>query len=142
MNIDAMLCDAATVREGLLNVLGAGISRLWREQFPAVMGTQLALLIHSTAAEMGKSHKLLITMTHESKQKVAEFGVDFQVGPNPGSRPDEVITVPLVATLQQQVLPQEGTYTIEITVDGTLAKTLQFAASPAPKQAPAGSAKG
>lgn len=142
MNIDAVLCDAATVREGLLNVLGAGITRLWREQFPAVMGTQLALLIHSTSQEMGSQHKLLITITHESQQRVAEFGVDFAVGPTPGALPDEVITVPMVASLHQQVLPNEGAYNIEINVDGNVLRVLRFYATPSPKQAPVGSAKG
>jgi hypothetical protein len=142
MNVDAILCDAATVREGLLNVLGAGITRLWRDQFPAVMGTQLALLIHSSAREMNSQHKLMITITHESQQRVAEFGVDFAIGPTPGALPDEVITVPMVATLQQQVLPSEGAYTIEISVDGETVRSTTFYATPSPKQAQVGSAKG
>ena len=143
MTIDAMLCDAATVREGLLNVLGAGITRLHREQFPAAMGTQLALLLHSTAKEMGKNHKLVITVTHENKEKIAEFAVDFSVAANTGSKPEETITVPLVATFAQQVLPSPGTYNIELNIDGTVARVVQFQAGLAPKPAAMpGSARG
>ncbi|MBS2034177.1 hypothetical protein JST97_04270 [bacterium] len=143
MTVDAMLCDAATVREGLLNVLGAGITRLHREQFPAAMGTQMALLLHSTAKDMGKNHKLVITVTHESKEKIAEFSVEFSVGANQGAKADEVITVPLVATFAQQVLPQPGTYNIELNVDGKVARVLQFQAGLAPKPAAMpGSARG
>lgn len=143
MTVDAMLCDAATVREGLLNVLGAGITRLHREQFPAAMGTQMALLLHSTAKDMGKNHKLVITVTHESKEKVAEFSVEFSVGANQGAKPDEVITVPLVATFAQQVLPQPGTYNIELNIDGKVARVVQFQAGLAPKPAAMpGSARG
>lgn len=143
MTVDAMLCDAATVREGLLNVLGAGITRLHREQFPAAMGTQLALLLHSTAKEMGKPHKLVITVTHENKEKIAEFSVDFSVAANPGHHANETITVPLVATFQQQVLPQAGMYDIALTIDGKLARNVQFTAALQAKQAaPAGSARG
>lgn len=143
MTVDAMLCDAATVREGLLNVLGAGITRLHREQFPAAMGTQLALLLHSTAKEMGKSHKLTITVTHENKEKIAEFAVDFSVAANAGHNAHEIITVPLVATFQQQVLPQAGTYDIALTIDGKHARTVQFQAGLTPKATPImGSAKG
>jgi len=142
MNIDAMLCDAATVREGLLNVLGAGITRLHREQFPAAMGTQLALLLHSSAKEMGKPHKLLITITHETKEKIAEFGVDFSVAANPGHNANEDITVPLVANFQNQVLPHAGTYNIELNVDGKVARNVQFHAAMTPKPTAAGSAKG
>ncbi|MBT9585777.1 hypothetical protein IV102_20720 [bacterium] len=144
MTVDAMLCDAATVREGLLNVLGAGITRLHREQFPAAMGTQLALLLHSTAKEMGKSHKLVITVTHENKEKIAEFAVDFSVAANPGHQANEVITVPLVATFQQQVLPLAGAYDIELKIDGKVARTVQFHAGLTPKPQPPimGSARG
>lgn len=143
ITIDAMLCDAATVREGLLNVLGAGITRLHREQYPAPMGTQLALLLHSTAKEMSENHKLVIKVTHENKEKVAEFSVDFSVAPNQGASIDEIITVPLVATFAQQVLPQAGTYSIELLLDGKVARVVQFQAGLVPKPASMpGSARG
>ena len=98
MNIDAMLCDAATVREGLLNVLGAGITRLHREQFPAAMGTQLALLLHSNAKEMGKPHKLLITITHETKEKIAELEASK---PKKEDAPEDVIEVKPMAETEK-----------------------------------------
>lgn len=129
MNVDAMLCDAATVREGLLNVLGGGITRVWRDQFPAPMGTFLALLLHASAKEMGKKHKLTIRMTDPKKEKVAEVSLEFQVAPNNNNMPDEIVTVPLVASFQQQPLPSAGAYKIELDIDGKLVKTLHFAAA-------------
>lgn len=144
MNVDAMLCDAATVREGLLNVLGAGITRVWRDTFPAPMGTQLALLLHASAEEMGKQHKLTITMNDSSKTKIAEVALDFSVSPNANNRPGEMVTVPLVASFQQQPLPKQDSYTIDLNIDGKVVKTLNFFAGSAPKvpTVPTGSAKG
>lgn len=142
MTIDAILCDAATVREGLLNVLGGGITRIWRDTYPSPMGTQLALLLHSTNAEMGKPHKLGLTMNHENGDKIADVSLDFSVAPNPGNRPSEVVTVPLVASFQQQNLPREGGYVITMTIDGETVRTLNFVAAKQPKKAAAGSAKG
>ena len=41
----AILADAANVREGMLNVLSAGVSEMWRKDFPAPFGAVLPLLI-------------------------------------------------------------------------------------------------
>lgn len=146
MTIEAMLCDAATVREGLLNVLGAGITQLYREQYPAPMGVQLALLLHSLPQEMGKNHRMTLALTHQGKDKVAELAVDFNVGANPGTATDAGVTVPIIASFQQQNLPKEGAYSIELSIDGELLKTLHFHAAKAPAQAgqpaPAGRAPG
>ena len=49
MRIDtALLCDAATERDGLLNVLGGGITVATRPEFPAPLGMTLALVRLST----------------------------------------------------------------------------------------------
>jgi hypothetical protein len=69
--------------------------------------------------------------------------VDFSVAANAGHNAHEIITVPLVATFQQQVLPQAGTYDIALTIDGKHARTVQFQAGLTPKATPImGSAKG
>lgn len=41
----AILCDAATVREGLLHLLGGGVSALGRPSFPAPLLVDLALVL-------------------------------------------------------------------------------------------------
>lgn len=43
----AILCDFAQVREGLLFVSGGGITRIWRETFPAAAGVSLALVFEA-----------------------------------------------------------------------------------------------
>jgi hypothetical protein len=49
--IAGVLCDYAEVREGLLTIVSAGITRLWRAELPAPMGVFLALQVEVEANE-------------------------------------------------------------------------------------------
>lgn len=40
----ATICDFAQVREGLLSVLSAGVTRVWQTQYPAPLGVMVALI--------------------------------------------------------------------------------------------------
>ena len=46
--VTALLCDYASVREGLLNILGGGVNRLWRAELPAPLDgvDNLRLTLH------------------------------------------------------------------------------------------------
>ena len=43
MHLDALLCDAATVRDSLLHILGGGIVKMAPLQYPAPIPAILAL---------------------------------------------------------------------------------------------------
>ena len=119
MTIEAMLCDYATVREGLLHVLGGGINRLWRENFPAQMGVTLALLFELHPTEANMKHSLSIVLLDEDGHRLAEVNADFQVGRQMGAgRRGENIVLPLAVSLQQMEIPNPGAYSVEILIDG------------------------
>lgn len=124
----ALLCDAATVREGLLHVLGGGITRLNRPQFPAPMNTTLALglAVHRTEAE--REHQVEIIVQSEDGNRIAEVGAGFQVGATPESdlRPGERLNVPLVVPLIPVGLPVVGGYSIEVLIDGVHKAAVPF----------------
>jgi hypothetical protein len=90
----ALLCDAATVREGLLHVLGGGVTRAGRAQYPSPLGLTLALriLVHPTEAE--RPHNLDIRLQGEDGQPVAAVGVEFGVSDPGAVEPGEQISVP------------------------------------------------
>ena len=133
MVIDAILCDFATVREGLLHLLGGGINRLWREQFPAQMGSTLALLLEIHPTETERQHTISIFLIDEDGRRLAEVSADFQVGRNAAqSRPGENILMPLIVSLQQMEIPAPGAYSVEIMMDGQHKRSLTvYASSPA-----------
>ncbi len=61
MRIDcALLCDAATVREGLLHVLGGGIAHAVRPSFPAPAAMSLAVHVWVTQDEATGDHVLAV----------------------------------------------------------------------------------
>jgi hypothetical protein len=136
MNIGAaFLCDSASVREGLLHVLGGGITRLWRDQYPAPMNVALALLLELDRTELGRPHQLEITVMGEDGADIARVEGGFQSPPNPNLDFGEDALVPFIIPLQPVGLPNEGRYVISIMIDNVARKRLDFAARPQPPQA-------
>lgn len=130
MQVDAFLCDAATVREGLLHILGGGITRLWREQFPAQIAATLAVMIvlHPTEAE--SEHKMVIRVASEDGQDIATMEGSFRAQRGDLSKPGELIASPLVLNLHSVPLPRAGSYSVDILIDNQHQRSLQFVAAP------------
>lgn len=57
-----IICDAATVREGLLHVLGGGVTRLWRPELPAVLAVQVAIFVAYTQPDFGVPHDISLQL--------------------------------------------------------------------------------
>lgn len=126
MHVDAMLADAATVREGLLHILGGGVTRLWRETLPAPMGCVLVLMIQMHPAETSDRHGIRVVINGADGQAVGRIEGDFGVNPGSDHKPGELVNSPLVFNLQQVGLPVLGMYSIEILIDNQLARSLPF----------------
>jgi hypothetical protein len=124
----ALLCDAATVREGLLHVLGGGITRLLRAQYPAPLGLTLALVLELTPGESGRLHDLEIAVIDSDGHRMAGFTAGFQSNPKAELVPGEPIAVALTFNLNNVVLPQSGGYSAEILIDGRSDRSLSFQA--------------
>ena len=72
-----MLCDAATVREGLLHILGGGITRLNRPSFPAPLGAALALQISVHPTEASVSHRVEAIIQGEDGSQIAKATAQY-----------------------------------------------------------------
>lgn len=129
----AFLCDFAEVREGLLFALGGGITRLWRDAFPASMEASLALLLELHQTEGATQHHLQVLVQGEDGQRVGEVKAAFQMG---AAEVDvgENLLLPIVLDLRTARLPAPGSYAVEIVIDGTHQRTIQFKALPRPEQ--------
>lgn len=130
MQIDsALLCDAATVREGLLHVLGGGITRAGREAFPAPLGLTLALriLVHPTEAD--RQHQLVVRLQGEDGQESARVDIEFGVANSGTLQPGELASLPLPIPMPPQVqLPGPGRYSLELLIDGIHQVSVPFIA--------------
>jgi uncharacterized protein DUF6941 len=134
----ALLCDAATVREGLLHILGGGITRAGRSQFPAPIGLTLALrvLIHPTEAD--RPHTLEAKLQAEDGQFIGGFEVEFSSEIEPSSlEPGELISMPLPLDPPADAeLPGPGLYSFEVLIDGIHQVSVPFRAELATNEEP------
>lgn len=123
----AILCDSATVREGLLHILGGGITRLWRDQLPAALGFTLALMIEVSSDALRVPHEVHVRIVDDDGANVAEAMGGFQVGqPAVWMETTESQLVPLVVPLHTAVVTHFGGYTVQITIDDEAASPLRF----------------
>jgi hypothetical protein len=126
----ALHCDAATVREGLLNVLGAGITRVGRLGFPAPLGTALALRLVLDAEEIAATHTVEVRFVQEEGHRqlfamTAEFQVDVR---DPPPTAEEDVAAAIALPLGDVILPSEGLYSFEVSFAGELVGSVRFRA--------------
>ena len=105
----AALCDFAQVRESLLTVASAGITRVWRPQYPAPMGLMLALVIEVAPAEAALPREIRIRVEDSDGKRLAESSGGFQVDvPPEGNDPGEVLMLPFAIDFRGVELPAAG----------------------------------
>jgi hypothetical protein len=130
----ALLCDATTVREGLLHVLGGGVTRINRPGYPAPLAPlalALRILVHPT--ETDRTHQLDVRLQGADGQEIGKFDVQFGIG-DPGEvEPGEEVSVPLPLNMPPNVaLPSAGRYSFELLIDGVHQQTVAFIAKHVP----------
>ena len=115
----AHLCDYAEVREGLLTIVSAGVTRLWRADLPAPMAIFVALQIELDASERPLPHELHVVITSPSSVEVASIrgGLQVQIGAASQFDADEVALVSLPLDLRGVGVAEYGWHTIAVHVD-------------------------
>jgi hypothetical protein len=117
------------VREQLLHILGGGITRVAREEYPAPLGMALALRVMLHPTEVDASHKLRVLLQDEDGKPVAEIGAEFgiqDVGED--VQPGEEISLALPLLLYDLPLPAPGAYSFELLIDGIHQTAVPFLA--------------
>jgi hypothetical protein len=120
MKLDtALLCEAATQRDGLLFILGGGVTGAARPEFPWPLDLTLALrlLVHPT--EAAAPHHLEIVVQDADGELVTK--VESQFGPVDVEAVPVGEEVPLVMPWNfpsRPPVPHPGPYSFEILIDG------------------------
>jgi hypothetical protein len=118
----AILCDAATVREGLLHVLGGAITRMWRPTLPAPLGIAFATILSLDRDEGGTPHEVAISIRNEA-HVVAELMGAVQAGAlGANLEAGEVLLAPLAFPLHQVGTDRYGRHTLTMSVDAGAAR--------------------
>ena len=123
----AIICDAASVREGLLHVLGGGITRIWRQDLPAALGVALAVIVDLPPEAVFEPHEVIVAFVRDDDQaQLSEIKGAFHIGPELRLEPGEHQLVPMVFDLHGATVEQYGAYTFHIAIDFIPATSLTF----------------
>jgi hypothetical protein len=133
MRLDcALLCDAATVREGLLHILGGGVTRVNRPLFPAPLGIVLAVRVMIHPTETASEHAMQVLLLAADGERVADIGLGFGVSDPRQLAVGEEASLPIAIPLANVALPQEGAYSFELLIDGIHQVSVPFRAELVP----------
>jgi hypothetical protein len=126
-----LLCDFASVREGLLFVVGGGITRVRRPHYPAALGCSVALLVELHQMELTRPHELEVRVVGPDGEDVGTIKAGFQTAPMTDLDIGENLPIPVVLDLRAATLPKPGRYNVEASIDGGHQLTLSFRATSA-----------
>ena len=119
MRIDAaLLCDAATVREGLLHVLGAGVTRLYRSKLPAPLNVMFAVLIDVAPGEADTPHEVELRFTGPQNQMLGIVKGAFKAARSDRCERDEHQLLPVVLDLRNAGATAYGGHLAKLRLDG------------------------
>lgn len=127
IEVDALLCDCVRVREGLLHVLGGGVTVVYRSQFPATLGLDLAMLVR-IGPEAANDHELRVAVERADGSTVGSIRAQFGVAPGVQRPEGESFSLPAAVSLTSVPLPAAETYVVQIEIDGHAVRRLPFKA--------------
>jgi hypothetical protein len=120
MRVDTcLLCEAVTVHDGLLNILGGGVTVVQNAAYPAELGLALALRIMVHPTELAHPHKLEIVLQDDDGAQVTKVDMGMEAGDTsavPVGEEGEVL-VPWNFP-GRPALPHAGRYSFELLIDG------------------------
>jgi hypothetical protein len=124
-----LLAEAATIREGTLNILGAGINILRRPAYPALLGLPLALLLEFIPEGEG-DHEVHIGIEGQPGL-IADVVIELAQAP-PGEVKNLAAYFPIVIPTQSVILPRPGRYVATLKIDGAESARFEFEAGMLP----------
>jgi hypothetical protein len=124
----AVLCDAATVREGLANVLGAGVTNIYRDSFPAPLRATLFYLVEIPPEEFAQPRKISIEISSSDVvdgQPLARIEGGWE---STGALDEDRLPVyfPVIVGFDQTAIPGPGYYEVRIEMDSGETRILPF----------------
>lgn len=131
MQVRAIICDAASVREGLLHMLGGGITRLWRGEYPSSFSGALAMIVTPEPAELNEDHKLTVKFMGADSE-VGRLTRSFRIDSD-DSISGDIAAIPVVLSFVDTKMPIEtgGHYRFDVLINNVLQDSVGFLAMPA-----------
>jgi hypothetical protein len=127
----AALCDAATVREGLLHVLGGGVGIVHLASYPGPIPVTLAIRVEIETGEANDDHTLEVRVVGlEPETEVGRVsGAMHTTPPENGWDLESPVQVVTALPLGGFQLPAAGKYEVRISIDGQMLRRVRFKAA-------------
>lgn len=116
----ALLCDAANVREGLLNILSGGINRVYRPSLPSSIAVTLALLVELDPDGIDLPHEVTVQVNDPDGKVLGRIVAAFQRDPAsapPRLERGESAMLPVAVPLQLVMTDKYGRHAVRVRVD-------------------------
>lgn len=112
-----LLCDFANVREGLLNVVSGGITRIiCGDGFPAQLPAFLAMSVYVEAHRIKDRHDGRVILRHtDTLEEIARM--DFEFGGSADLQPGEGMNMHLTFPLHGIAVKRAGQVDISVTIN-------------------------
>ena len=112
----ALLCEAASTRDGLLFVLGGGVDHWAPPAYPAGLRLTLGVVVEADDRDKGSEHALAVDILDQEARRIGGItaGFQFEGHMDPGQTTKLTFAVPLEAV----VIPEYGDYEVRLIMDG------------------------
>lgn len=120
------LCDFANVREGMINVVSGGITRISvHSDFPSSIDSYIAMSIYVQPDRVGEEHVGRVTLRYpDTVEEIARFDFEFSVD---GERyPGEGLFFPVAIPMKGITFPHSGQVDLSIALNGQPAGLVSF----------------
>lgn len=120
------LCDYANVREGLLNIVSGGVTRVTvHSGFPAAVDAFLAMSVYVQPHVVGVAHNGRVMLRNpETTAEIAR--IDFEFNVDAERNPGEGLNLPFALPLRGIAFPGPGQVDVSVSLDGSPAGLLSF----------------
>lgn len=122
----ALLCDAVSIREGLLHILGGGVNRITAPDFPTRLLTVLAMHVALEPDEAETDHRIELVVRDVKGERVGGAQGGFLTGRPSELHEGEDVAVPLVVPLDSIEIGVPGVYELEVRIDDVEGALLSF----------------
>lgn len=121
-----LLCDYANIREGMLNIVSGGITRIATSTgFPSVIDAHLAMSVYVHPDRVSDTHHGRVVMRHpDTVEEIAR--IEFQFHGDAQLNPGEGLNFHFALPLQGITVHRPGQIDIAVTVNETPVGLISF----------------
>ncbi len=115
----AAICDSAIPREGVLHLISAGLSQIYRASYPSPLAKAIAVEVVLGHDDSSEDHRIEMALIDENDYEIAALETTLVRRDDAQIPEGEMVVVPVIGfPLAEAEIPVEGRYFVRIDLDG------------------------